>query len=194
MKILAILLALITLTACAPKRPMPGSEAQIAALARTLRQMSPDVDPVEAAQAARLSFTTSYQLAQAYQITDRPLVHNTKVNAGTRPRGLCYHWAEDMQARLEAEEFKTIDVARAIANSETFFLIEHSTAVLIPKGAKMAEGVVIDPWRNGGNLFWSPVAQDERYDWLPRAQVLRDKGRIHYVHRTKGSRAPPPVN
>lgn len=194
MKRLALVLIACALTACAPGRPAPGAEAQILALAQALRQMSPDVDPVEASGAARLSYQAAYQLAYAYQITDSPLIHNAKVNAGRKPRGLCYHWAEDMQARLQAEGFETLDVARAIANSETLFLIEHSTAVLIPKGAKMEDGVVIDPWRKGGTLFWAPVIQDDRYNWLPRLQVLRDKGRIHYVQRTQGSLAPPPVN
>jgi hypothetical protein len=184
----------LSLTACAAKGPETGTETQIAALAQSLRQMSPDVDPNEAARAARISYQTAFALAQTYQITDHPLIHNSKVNAGTKPRGLCYHWAEDMQARLLAEGFRTLDVTRAIANSDSLLLIDHSTAVLIPKGAAMKNGVVIDPWRGGGKLFWAPVAQDTRYDWLPRAQVLRDKGRIHYVHRTKGSLAPPPVD
>ncbi|MCX7559594.1 hypothetical protein OS190_08420 [Sulfitobacter sp. F26204] len=190
---IALLLALLLLAACAPKPPAPATPRQITALALALRQMSPDVDPTEATIAARLSYATSRELARAYHITDSPLIHNAKVNAGTRPRGLCYHWAEDMQARLEAEGFHTLDVTRAIANSDALFLIEHSTAVLTPKGAKMEDGVVIDPWRKGGTLFWSPVTEDRRYDWLPRAQVLRDKGRIHYVHRTKGSLAAPPA-
>ncbi|MGC1502884.1 MAG: hypothetical protein WA782_01965 [Sulfitobacter sp.] len=189
----ALLLALF-LMSCVANPPVAGTASQIAALAQSLRQMSPEVDPREADQAAQISFQTAFALMQSYQITDHPLIHNSKVNAGTKPRGLCYHWAEDMQARLMAEGFDTLDVTRAIANSDTRLLIDHSTAVLIPKGGAMKDGVVIDPWRGGGRLFWAPVAQDTRYDWLPRAQVLRDKGRIHYLHRTKGSLAPPPVD
>lgn len=193
MRALAALVMALTLTACTAKGPERGSAAQIAALAQSLRQMSPAVDPREADRAARISYQTAFALAQSYQITDHPLIHNSKVNAGTKPRGLCYHWAEDMQARLLAEEFRTLDVTRAIANSDSLLLIDHSTAVLIPTGAALHEGVVVDPWRGGGKLFWAPVLQDRRYDWLPRAQVLRDKGRIHYVHRTEGSLAAPPV-
>lgn len=194
MKRFAVLVIALTLTACAAKGPAHGTETQIRELSQSLLQMSPKVDRGEAARAARISYQTAFALAKSYQINDHPLIHNSKVNAGTKPRGLCYHWAEDMQARLQAEEFETLDITRAIANSETLLLIDHSTAVLIPKGAAMKDGVVIDPWRGGGRLFWAPVAQDTRYDWLPRAQVLRDKGRIHYVHRTKGSLAPPPIN
>ncbi|WP_276150274.1 MULTISPECIES: hypothetical protein [unclassified Sulfitobacter] len=194
MRQLAALVMILALTACAAKGPEAGSETQIAALAQNLRQMSPDVDPQEAARAARISYQTAFALAQTYQITDHPLIHNSKVNAGTKPRGLCYHWAEDMQARLLREGFKTLDVTRAIANAHSRILIDHSTAVLIPKGAAMTDGVVIDPWRGGGRLFWAPVKDDQRYDWLPRAQVLRELGRIHYIQRTDGSLAPPPVD
>ncbi len=193
-RLMSAFILLVVLTACATKGPVTATEPQITALAQSLRQMSPDVDPREADRAARISYQTAFALAQTYQITDHPLIHNSKVNAGTKPRGLCYHWAEDMQARLLAEGFETLDVTRAIANSHTRFLIDHSTAVLIPTGANMKDGVVIDPWRGGGRLFWSPVTQDSRYNWLPRAQVLRDKGRIHYIHRTEGSLAAPPID
>jgi hypothetical protein len=181
------------MTACTNQKPLPASERQITALAASIRAMSPQVDPAEAIRAAQLSYQTAFQLAQAYQITDPPLIHNTKVNAGTRPRGLCYHWAEDMQARLQSEGFATLDIARAIANAQSLFLIEHSTAVITPKGAPMADGIVIDPWRKGGTLFWSSVRKDTRYPWLPRAEVMRAKGKIRYVQRTEGSLAPPPI-
>ncbi len=193
MRLLAALLITAMITACTVQRPVPASKTQIAALAASIRAMSPQVDPTEATRAARLSYETAFQLAQAYQITDPPLIHNTKVNAGTRPRGLCYHWAEDMQARLRAEQFKTLDITRAIANSQSLLLIEHSTAVIIPKGSSMEDGIVIDPWRKGGALFWSPVREDTRYPWLPREQVMRANGRIRYVQRSEGSLAVPPI-
>jgi hypothetical protein len=194
MRLLLAAVLMISLGACALQRPAPGNQAQIAALAQALRDMSPNIDANEATRAAEISYHGTYTLARAYGVTDRALIHNAKVNAGLRPRGLCYHWAEDIQALLEAEGFKTLAVARAIANSKEPLLIEHSTAVLIPVGAAMKEGVVIDPWRKAGTLFWSPVATDDRYDWLPREQVLRDKGQIRYVQHSAGSLAPPPAD
>jgi hypothetical protein len=35
-------------------------------------------------------------------------------------------------------------------------------------------GVVIDPWRHGGNLFWSQTRADKRYNWRPREEVLQE--------------------
>lgn len=186
-------LLLIGMAACTTPRPMPGSDAEIAALTAQILMLAPEVNALEAQRAANTSFKMTFSLSQSYQITDPPLIHNAKVNAGHRPRGLCYHWAEDMEAALNAEGFETLDMTRAIANSEQAFLIEHSTAVITAKGAPMNSGIVLDPWRKGGTLFWSLVAEDSRYDWLPRADVLRAKGQIRYVQRSEGSLAPPPV-
>lgn len=183
----------LLLAACTTPALEPGNAAQVAALAQSIRAMDPAVDPAEAQRAARLAYAHSHTLARQYRITDPPLIHNAKVNAGLRPRGLCYHWAEDMERRLNAENFATLAVARAIANAENPFLIEHSTAVLTARGAPMASGIVLDPWRKGGRLFWSRVQQDRRYAWVPRETVLRRKGQIRYVHRAPGSLAARPA-
>ena len=187
------LMSLLFMTACASTPPTPGTAPEITALAAALQALSPNVDPREAELAATIAYAETYRLARAYQITDPPLIHNAKVNAGRKPRGLCYHWAEDMTRRLSAEAFKTLEMTRAIANSDRRFLIEHSTAVITARGAPMEAGIVLDPWRQGGRLFWSPVASDPRYDWVPREDVLRKRGQIRYAQRTEGSRAAPPA-
>ena len=84
--VLALMAAL--LFGCGARAPTRGTEAEIAALAAALQQMSPDIAAAEAAEAARLSFQSTYDLALAYQITDPPLVHNAKVNAGRKPRAV----------------------------------------------------------------------------------------------------------
>lgn len=193
MRALLGLCLILLLTACGAYGPERAAPQDIAALSAEIRALAPEIDPIEAATAARLAYNTSYALARSYQITDPPLIHNAKVNAGLRPRGLCYHWAEDLQARLEAEGFETLGIERAIANADNSFLIDHSTAVIVARGAPMISGIVIDPWRNGGRLFWAPAAKDPRYDWQPRLDVLRKHGRIIYVQRGTGSLAPPPV-
>ncbi|KIN61247.1 putative lipoprotein [Sulfitobacter noctilucae] len=188
-----LLLGLLALTACGVRPPPPGDPRDVAALAAEIRGLSPNIDPAEAARAAQVAYRASFDLSRAYGITDPPLVHNAKVNAGTRPRGLCYHWAEDLQALLDAEGFATLQTARAIANSDRRFFIEHSTTVITPKGAPMQAGIVVDPWRDGGRLFWSKVPDDPRYVWVPRKQVLKETGRIRYVQRTAGSLVPLPI-
>ena len=97
-RLFASICVLLLTAACMATGPVRGTDAQIAALAAELEALSPTVDPTEAHRAAALAFATTERLAVAYQINDPPLIHNAKVNAGLRPRGLCYHWAEDLQA------------------------------------------------------------------------------------------------
>lgn len=184
-RILISLCTVIMLSACATSHgadgPPRGTEAEIAALATSLRGLDPGVDPSEAARAARISYEYSHKLAIAYEITDTPLTHNAKVNRGEKPRGLCRHWAEDMEARLNQERFQTLVVHRAIANAQRRFLIEHSSAVISARGDTMYDGIVIDPWRMAGVLFWSRVPDDTKYPWRPRDEVQRAKGLVRYA-------------
>ena len=182
----ALLILILFLGSCGlvPRDlPPPASETQISELAAAIGALDPQVDPAEAARAARISFTYSRQLAEQYEIEDSPLVHNIKVNRGTKPRGLCWHWAEDLEKRLAQENFQTLDLHRGIANADSRILIDHSSVMISAEGDRMEDGIVLDPWRNGGRLFWAPVREDTRYPWRERMQVLREEGRIVFVNR-----------
>ena len=176
---LILLLALGLLAACgvAPEKRAPASETEIAALASEILAMGPGIDPEEALRAARISYRHTRELAIQYQITDPPLIHNTKVNMGLRPRGLCWHWAEDMETRLAQENFRTLDLHRAIANADNEWLIDHSTVIIGATGDAWDEGIVLDPWRLGGTLFWEQVREDTRYRWVNREDVFDWKRR-----------------
>ena len=167
-------LAATPLAACgnAPEKRATASTADIAALTAEIRAMGPEVDPEEASRAAHIAYRHTRELAEQYQITDRPLIHNTKVNMGLRPRGLCWHWAEDMEKRLNAERFETLEMHRAIAEGRGV-RIDHSTAIISRRGDSHQQGVVLDPWRNGGVLFHAPVVEDTHYFWEARQVVLQ---------------------
>ena len=145
------------LAACGTYGPTDVSSQEVAKLEAGLLALGPGVDPDEAARAARIAYEYTAVLAREYEIDDAPLVHNTKVNMGLKPRGLCWHWAEDMENRLLKENFQTLDVLRAIANAESDWLIDHSTALLAPRGGGLSDAMVLDPWRYGGRLAWAPV-------------------------------------
>lgn len=169
------LLAIIIVVGCA-NAPLDGpphaSQNQINELALAIQALGADVAPEEAARAARIAYNYPLQLAQRYQITDPPLLHNIKVNRGKRPRGLCWHWAQDMESRLAQEQFQTLDLHRAIGNSEVALRIDHSTVIISAKGDKMNDGLVLDPWRYGGRLFWGNPVDDKKYDWISRSEVF----------------------
>ena len=97
------------------------------------------------------------------------MVHNVKVNLGMKPRGLCKHWAQDMEKRLKAEEFETLTIHRAIG---ALVGVDHSTAIISRKGDGMYDGIVVDPWREGGSLTWIHTREDTQWGWKPQFEVL----------------------
>jgi hypothetical protein len=177
---ICLLLATLVVAGCGMplEDRTPPSRDEIAELAVAIRALGPEVDPAEAERAARIAYEHTHELALAYQITDPPLVHNSKVNMGLRPRGLCWHWAEDIENRLAEEQFRTLTLHRAIANADNPFRIEHSTTIVSRRGDDMFDGIVLDPWRKGGYLFWSRTVADADYDWVPRREVFAAKARV----------------
>lgn len=172
---LVLLMSVFCLAGCAPPE-RTVTQSDIDMLAVEIENLDAAVDPAEARSAAQIAYMYSLQLAEEYNVTDPPIIHNAKVNNGWRERGICVHWAEDIEARLNAEGFDTLEVHRAIADGRAV-RIDHSTAVISAKGESMEEGIVLDPWRYSGLLFWSPTLEDERYDWEPQRTVLLRKQR-----------------
>ncbi|MCG6884410.1 MAG: hypothetical protein LJE62_11720 [Silicimonas sp.] len=174
-----------------PGSPPPGDPVDMAALAGAIEALGPDIDPEEAARAARISYEHTYELALQYQITDPALIHNVKVNMGLKPRGLCKDWAEDMERRLEAENFETLDIHRGIGR---LVGVDHSTAIISRKGEDMYQGIVVDPWRKGGRLTWIHTIEDTAWGWQPQLAVLdrrardlaREKGKDSIIYSVPG--------
>jgi hypothetical protein len=167
-------LLLFVLGACASNVPQHAPD-EVSRLAAGIMALDASIDPEEAQRAAFIAIEYPKQLRARYQVEDPPLIHNMKVNSGRKPRGLCWHWAEDMQRRIEQENFQTLVTHRAIANSHTRLLIDHSTVIVSAVGGQYDEGMVLDPWRYGGTLYWAPTLQDAKYTWVPRAQVFAMK-------------------
>ena len=177
LKVVVVLLALMSLWGCGanPARHGPPSKSDIASLEGMILALGPGVSAEEAERAARVALQHSRELAVSYQITDSPLWHNTQVNLGIKERGLCWHWAEDIEKRLLAERLETLEIHRAIANAFNPLRIEHSTAVISRKGDRFERGIVLDPWRLGGTLTFVPVLEDPDYKWEERQKVLAKK-------------------
>lgn len=173
--VLALLAALFVAGCAGSQRDAQVTRADIDALADAIATLGEGVDPAEAARAAEIAYTHTKVLAAQYQITDPPLIHNMKVNQGRRPRGLCWHWAQDMQTRLMQEDFQTLTLHRAIANADNPFRIDHSTVIVSRRGDAFTDGIVLDPWRLGGQLHWTPTLQDDSYHWVHRQEVFADR-------------------
>jgi hypothetical protein len=168
-RVVMVFLAALLVAGCTARPAV--EQGDIDALAQGILLLGPDIDPGEARRAAEISFNHSAQLAREYDITDLPIIHNEKVHQGLRERGLCNHWAEDLSKRLRQENFSTLSIQRAISPPTAVRIIHHTAVITVP-GGTIYEGIVIDPWRHGGRLFWSPTRADTRYNWRPRDEVL----------------------
>ncbi len=173
--LLPVLMAL--LTACATATP-PLAELQqvdesqrIDELQQAILALRADIDRDEARRAAAIAIEYPLQLAEQYEITDPPLLHNFLVNIGAKPRGLCIHWTWDLYARLQQERFRSIDLHWGIANYDNAFRLEHSSVIISARNDSMQQGLILDPWRNGGDLFWAQTLQDPSYVWHPHAEI-----------------------
>jgi hypothetical protein len=156
------------MSACATKPTTPQRTAQD--LAVEIQNLGPAIDPAEAQRAAKIAYEYSQILADAYNVTDPALIHNAKVTSGLRERGLCNHWAEDLQKRLNQERFRTLSVRWATSPPTPFKIIHHS-AVITPRAGTISDGLILDPWRYGGELFWAKPSEDTQYNWKPRMEV-----------------------
>jgi len=139
----------------------PGSPEQ--RLAVDLARLADDPD--EPRRLAHAAIAQSRALASEYRIARPPLLHNVLVNVGLRDRGLCWHWTEDLLARLGALSLEHYDLHWATAYRGELFR-EHNSLIVTAKGRPIASGIVLDPWRRSGELYWTPVA-DDSYPWEP---------------------------
>ena len=187
---LTLSLLLTLLAGCAGSGPQPPQSLQVAeqrvgALRRAILSLGDAIHPGEAQRAARAALEYSRQLAHEYQVTDSAIVHNIKVNLGLKQRGLCVDWTSDMMARLRQEEFTSLDLHWAIANYESALRLEHSTVVISARGDSLDQGLVLDPWRFSGDLYWAPATQDPGYYWKPQSEIHALKRQHEYEARNR---------
>jgi len=106
-------------------------------------------------------------LKDEYKLVTPPLYHNFLVNIGIKKRGLCWHFAYDMLAHALKLNLKSFDYYIGGANINDYWE-EHNTLVVTCKGCKFSQGIVLDPWRNSGDLYYSKLSDDIKYSWMQR--------------------------
>jgi hypothetical protein len=163
-------LAAAWLSGCAAPRPALHREAdridaRIAALQSSLKGLGVGTDPDEARRVAQTAVTDSLRLAEQYRVAASARWHNLLIQMGLRERGLCYHWTEDLMLRLQALHLKTYELHWGVAHQGSD-LREHNSVVITAWGRPFETGLVLDPWRNSGELYWAAVRKDD-YPWLP---------------------------
>lgn len=140
-------------------------ESKIASLQAGLMSLGTATDPDEARRAAQTAVTDSLRLAEEYRVATPARWHNLLIQMGFRDRGLCFHWTEDLMKHLQALNLKTYQLHWAVAHKGSD-LREHNSVVITARDQPFESGLVLDPWRNSGELYWAAVRQDD-YPWEP---------------------------
>jgi hypothetical protein len=151
---------------------LPERQERVVSLERALTALSPDINQSEAELLAETAIYYSLELAGRYRMLRPPILHNLLVNIGLKERGLCIHWTEDLLNRLRGLGLKSLELHWGLANRDVPLRLEHSSVIITARGQSFEEGLVIDPWRNSGDLYWILV-KDDSYPWKPGQDVIR---------------------
>jgi hypothetical protein len=112
-------------------------------------------------------FQETEKLRKKFNPISQPLFNNFLINAGVKEKGLCYQWSDALYLHFSKKQYQNFEFHLLVANKGEYFY-EHNTLVVIVKGGKVLEGIVIDPWRNSGKLYFSKVSEDKKYEWEHR--------------------------
>ena len=147
-------------------RQIREDREKIASLQHDLAALNTGTDLMEAGQVAQTAIQYSAYLADRYELVRPAVLHNVLVRVGLKDRGLCHHWTTDLMEQLELLELKTYQLYWGVAHRGSE-LREHNSVVVAARGQRFEAGIVLDPWRNSGELHWTPVKND-RYPWKER--------------------------
>ncbi len=82
-----------------------------------------------------------------------------------------------MITHLKGQGYQSFDLRWGVANRGD--LDEHNSVVVVAKGAPFWSGLLIDPWRNSGELYWSKLGDDPEYKWVENLERSRYFGTIN---------------
>ena len=143
------------------------SQSKRDALSHLLVSLDSDIPQSEAEQLSRDIFYKTEQLTEEFKMASPPQFHNFLVTVGVKEKGLCYHWSDTLYLYLTAKGYASFEFHLMGANVGEYFY-EHNALVVIAKDGKIEEGVIIDPWRDSGELYCSKVKDDLKYEWQHR--------------------------
>ncbi len=160
----ALLLALF-LASCVNVGTPAERQAKARRLSHDLQLLSPTVSAREADQLATTAIEESAKLSSDFKPFFHPWMNNGLVNTGLRKRGLCYQWRDDLFPYLFRLNLKTMDLHLSSSKRNTWQ--EHHGIIVTAKGQRFEDGLVIDPWRTGGRLWWGLKKNDKGHPWVP---------------------------
>ena len=161
-----LLLLSFLLTSCSVK-PIPVKDSEVERLAVLLEGLDESIDLQTAKQLSQDLFLQTARLTKEFELVSPPWLHNTLVNAGVRDKGLCYHWSDALYLAMKEKAYDGFAFHPAGAHIGEFWR-EHNVLVITAKGKPFDSGIVVDPWRDSGRLYFARVKEDREYSWVER--------------------------
>ena len=155
---------------CSVKKPSLSRVNQnIDKLNSLIVGLSPSVSKNEALDFSTSSINYSLKLSNEYQAISSPWLQNTLVNIGIKKRGLCYEWAEDLLKYLVNRHYETLEFHAVGANIG--YMNEHNALSVSAKGMGIENSILLDAWRNSGDLYFQKIQEDKKYEWRERRGI-----------------------
>jgi hypothetical protein len=177
---LFVLLLLALLQGCSVKVENINNEStKERQLAIDIMALSARIDKKEAQSIAKEALSYPKVLAKQYNLVTPASYHNMLINLGYRTRGLCFHWSEDLMAHLKKQKYKTVDFRWGV--SDKGGEEEHNSVVVLAKGASFESGLILDPWRNSGDLYWTRIGYDEKFKWYEDKKRTTVLGTVNVI-------------
>jgi len=164
MKYIITILLSILFIGCTLSNTQVEKNQQNDKLAILLSSLNNTTNKNEAKILSHEMYKQAEHLKQSYNLVSPPLFHNFLVNIGAKEKGLCWHFAYDMLKHAKSLNLKSFDYYIGKANIGDYWK-EHTTLVVTCKGCDFNDGIVLDPWRGSGKLFFSIVKSDDEYVW-----------------------------
>jgi len=144
-----------------------AEEDNVVKLSKLLHTLTPHEPSSETMQLSRDIFAKTAKLTREFEMTSPPQYHNFLVNVGIKEKGLCYHWSDALYSYFTTQSYPSFEFHLVGANIGEYWS-EHNSLVIVAKGMLIEEGMIIDPWRKGGKLYFSKVKDDKKYIWQHR--------------------------
>ena len=166
------LFLLLFFMGCAVKTPpLEQRQAKVLNLQNMLLHLGSKVDVYEAKDLAKRSVEHSYFLAQKYKSIDVPWLQNTLVNIGLKKRGLCYEWAEDLLHFLIKKHYRSFSLH--VVGANIGYLNEHNALCVSLKDKGINNSILLDAWRDSGDLYFKRIREDKKYKWKERKGLYK---------------------
>lgn len=147
--------------------PPSVSQTKVVQLSLLLQSLDSAIPVSEAMQLSRDIFHETQKLTKEFELTSPPVFHNFLVNVGLREKGLCYQWSDALYVYLSQRDYPSFEFHLLGANIGEYFT-EHNVLAVVAKGGVAQKGIIVDPWRNSGELYFSKAEDDSGYRWKHR--------------------------